>query len=292
MRRFLVAIVALAALLSSCEQPDQRFTLPLWPDGTEESNGLEGQEKLLAGGRVEAVSEPRMEVFLPGNGNGLFVVICPGGGYQRLATLHEGTMVAEWLQERGIGSAVLYYRMPNGLTDIPLKDAQRAIEIARSNATDWGINPSEVGIMGFSAGGHLAATALTKYSSEATRPDFGVLFYPVISMRSELTHAGSRTNLLGPEPTEEQEALWSADEQVSAQTPPCILFHSTNDRSVPIANSQRFADSLQHKGVAATLHTYPSGGHGWGWASDKFHNHDEVFASLAEWLNARVKNNE
>lgn len=290
-------VVVVALLMVGCRNHiSPNTTLLLWPEGVEESNSLEGMERKLEGGRIENVSEPRMEVFLPADPNGMFIVVCPGGAYARLAAYHEGVLVPEWLNERGIGAGVLYYRMPNGHSTLPLKDAERALALVRQNADEWGVDRTKVGIMGFSAGGHLAATALTKLTCEEQTcgvcdhgcdpkgPNFGVLFYPVVSMRDGLTHAVSRTNLLGANPTEECIAAWSADEQVTARTPRTILFHSADDKSVPIANSERFVAAMEAAGVECQLHTYPTGGHGWGWESEKFDYHSELFATLQTWL--------
>lgn len=225
------------------------------------------------------VSEPKLEVFLPepGKGTGAAVVICPGGGYQFLAKDHEGVDVAQWLAGRGIAGLVLRYRLPadaimQDRTVGPLQDAQEAIRTARRNAAAWGLDPAKIGIMGFSAGGHVAATASTLYDervyepSDATsaRPDFTILVYAVVSMREGITHEGSRDALLGRDPAPELVARFSADEHAGPQTPPAFLVHSADDAAVPLENSLRYCRALWRHGVAAELHVYPRGNHGYG----------------------------
>ena len=282
-RRFFVAAVVVA-LSAVAQQPN--CSVKLYPQGVEQSNGLEGRLERLAGGRVASVSDPWMEVYLAPNPNGKMVVICPGGGYVRLAAEHEGSMFAQWLAGQGISAAVLYYRMPNGHTELPRQDVLRAIEIVRTRAAEWHVSPNKVGVMGFSAGGHLAATALTKYTAEQNRPDFGVLFYPVISMDEAITHRGSRESLLGVEPSAEQVEQWSLEREVDADTPPCFVALSADDKSVPVANSLRFVEALGASRKAHDeLHLYPTGGHGWGFNGEKFEPYrHNLMESLARWL--------
>jgi acetyl esterase/lipase len=216
------------------------------------------------------VSRPTLQVFLPppGKANGTAVVICPGGGYLHLAFTHEGTDVARMLNDLGIAAFVLKYRLPNG----PLQDAQRAIQLVRERAGDWGINPARVGIMGFSAGGHLASTAGTHFNQAvidnpaniSLRPDFMILLYPVISFEDSIAHRGSRDNLIGLHPDAALIRKFSNELQVTAQTPPTFLVHAGDDKTVPVANSLHFYEALQANGVPAEMHIYPQGGHGFG----------------------------
>ena len=205
-------------------------------------------------------------------GNGTTVVIWPGGGYRGLVTGGEGHGIAQWLNSHGITGVVLEYRLPAGRPYVPLLDAQRAIRTVRANAKDWGVDPKQVGIMGFSAGGHLASTAGTHFDQgdeHATdpvnhfgcRPDFMILVYPVITM-DETTHRGSRTNLLGEEPSDELVTLFSNEKQVTAKTPPTFLAHAVDDQPVPIENSRMFHEALQAHRVPSKLLELPSGGHG------------------------------
>jgi len=225
------------------------------------------------------VSRPTVQVFLPppGIATGTAVVVCPGGGYLHLAFTHEGTDVAWMLNDLGIAAFVLKYRLPNDETMIdktigPLQDAQRAIQLVRQRAADWGIDPARVGIMGFSAGGHLASTAGTHFNQAvidnpdkiSLRPDFMILVYPVISFQDSIGHRGSRDNLIGLRPDATLIRKYSNELQVTAQTPPTFLVHAGDDKTVPVANSLHFYEALQANGVPAEMHIYPHGGHGFG----------------------------
>ncbi len=204
--------------------------------------------------------------------NGTAVVICPGGGYGGLVTGAEGHGIAEWLNGHGIAGIVLEYRLPKGRTYVPLLDAQRAIRTVRANAKAWQIDPERIGIMGFSAGGHLASTSATHFDNgdpNATdavdrvscRPDFAILVYPVITM-NETTHRGSRTNLLGENPSDKLIELFSNEKQVNEKTPPTFLAHAIDDKAVVIENSRMFHAALKKHKVYCELLELPSGGHG------------------------------
>jgi acetyl esterase/lipase len=233
------------------------------------------------------VSRPTLQVYLPaaGKANGTAVgkagctavVICPGGGYLHLAFTHEGTDVAKMLNELGIAAFVLKYRLPDDETMIdktigPLQDAQRALQLVRERAKDWGVDPAKVGILGFSAGGHLASTAGTHFNEAvidnprgvSLRPDFMILLYPVISFEDSIGHRGSRDNLIGLRPDAALVRKFSNELQVTAQTPPTFLMHAGDDKTVPVANSLHFYEALQANGVSAEMHIYPQGGHGFG----------------------------
>ncbi|HLI93223.1 MAG TPA: alpha/beta hydrolase [Puia sp.] len=243
------------------------------------------------------VSRPTLRVYLPpaGKGNGTAVVICPGGGYLHLAYTHEGTDVARMLNEWGIAAFVLKYRLPNDETMVdksigPLQDAQRAIQLVRERASEWGIKPAQVGIMGFSAGGHLASTEGTHFSQPvianpagtSLRPDFMILLYPVISFVDSIAHRGSRDNLIGLNPDEKLVIRFSNEYQVTPQTPPTFMVHAEDDKTVPVANSLHFFEALEKNGVPAEMHIYPGGGHGFG-----LHNPtttDQWTDRLKNWL--------
>lgn len=245
------------------------------------------------------VSRPTLTVFLPPpeKANGTAVVICPGGGYTNLAIGHEGYEIAKKLNQSGITAFVLKYRIPSDSTMIdkttgPLQDAQRAIQLVRQNAAGWGVKPERIGILGFSAGGHLASTAGTHFAKAtidnpaqiSLRPDFMILLYPVISFSDSIGHRGSRNNLLGQPPTPEKIWEYSNELQVSPQTPPAFLVHAGDDKTVPVQNSLYFYEALQRNGVPAELHIYPKGGHGFG-----LHNpttKDEWFDRLKNWMDA------
>jgi acetyl esterase/lipase len=228
---------------------------------------------------VSKVSRPTLTIFLPTKekSTGTAVIICPGGGYINLAMGYEGEEVARRFNESGIAAFVLKYRIPDDSTMInkeigPLQDAQRAILVLRSRADEWGINPNRIGIMGFSAGGHLASTAGTHFEKDyignpkhiSLRPDFMMLIYPVISFTSRIGHMGSMHNLLGPNPTQEEINEFSNETKVTDKTPPSFLVHAKDDNAVPYENSIVFADALKKHHVPYEVFLYDQGGHGFG----------------------------
>ncbi len=217
-------------------------------------------------------AETWITVHKPEKPNGTAVVICPGGGYGGLVTGAEGHGIAAWLNTHGITGVVLEYRLPKGRSSVPLLDAQRAIRTVRASATTWGVDPAKVGIIGFSAGGHLASTAGTHFDDgdpksddavgkQSSRPDFMILVYPVITM-GEKGHGGSRTNLLGKQPDEKLVKLFSNETQVTAKTPPAFLAHAKDDKVVVLENSKAFYDALLTQKVPAKYLELASGGHG------------------------------
>lgn len=261
--------------------------LPLWPNGAPNSNELAGEEENLNGGRVAHVTRPSITIYPAGKPNGMAILMCPGGGYARLAMNHEGHDMAAWFNAQGITYAVLKYRMPNGHHDVPLSDAEQAIRLIREHAAEWSVNPQRVGIMGASAGGHLAASLATLYSSDQTRPDFQILFYPVISMQEGITHGGSRQNLIGENPTRELEQRYSLEKQVSPRTPQAFIMLSSDDKTVPPVNGIGYFLALRDHKVPATLHAYPAGGHGWGFR-DSFTYKRQWTEELEKWLREGV----
>lgn len=306
MKRAAITFLALVlAPVLFAGMPD--FTLPLlplWekspPNAQPPGQAMErAQEDNILW--VRHVAIPAIEVRLPSRGNatGQAVVVCPGGGYGGLAYDWEGTDIAGWLNSRGIAAIILRYRLPiDGDTAhqkwlCPLLDAQRAIRVTRARAADWAINPAKVGIMGFSAGGHLASTAGTRFDTGdasatdpierfSSRPDFMILIYPVITMR-ESTHAGSRQNLLGENPSETLVRLYSNELQVTEKTPPTFLIHAGDDETVPVQNSLLFYEALLAHHVPAELHVYPKGGHGFSLALHAGHLQDWP-QLCARWL--------
>lgn len=229
--------------------------------------------------RYTKVSTPTLEIYLPtaGKRTGAAVVIVPGGGYGAIAYTHEGTDIAKEFNAFGVAAFVLKYRLPSDKimpdkTIGPLQDAQQAIKTVRMRAAEWKIDATKVGILGFSAGGHLASTAGTHFNktlienNENTdlRPDFMVLVYPVISLSDSLMHKGSRDNLLGTNANETLIRQYSNDLQITAQTPPTLLIHAGDDKGVKVGNSIKFYEGLIKNGVSAEMHLYPSGGHGFG----------------------------
>lgn len=258
----------------------QKIEIPLWPDGAPNTNEITEAEKVIQNGIVGNVTQPSLTIYLPEKCNGKAIVACPGGGYAYVALKHEGHDMASWFNDQGIAFAVLKYRMPNGHYDVPLSDAQQAIRIMRQHATAW--NLEKIGIMGASAGGHLASTTATHYTKDC-RPDFQLLLYPVISMRKEITHQGSRQNLLGNNPSNELTDRFSNELQVNEQTPPALLIHCSDDGVVIPENSIRYYQALLAHKVPATLLCYPKGGHGWGF-SDHFSFKKLWLDEVKKWL--------
>lgn len=283
-RLSLIVMLLMNLTLLMAQKP---IVIELWPNGAPNSNGLTGTEEDLQGGRVANVIHPTITVYRPAKPNGVTILMCPGGGYARLAMNHEGHDMADWMNSMGVTYAVLKYRMPNGHKEVPLSDAEQAMRIIRQHADEWGINPNKVGIMGASAGGHLAASLATLYGSDETRPDFQVLFYPVISMRPGVTHAGSRTNLLGANPDSELEERYCLEQRVTDRTPQAFLMLSADDTAVPPANSIGYFMALREQKVSATMHIYPTGGHGWGYR-DSFRYKRQWTGELEKWLRENV----
>jgi len=238
----------------------------LYPNGVKESNELQVAESFRDKEFIINISEARMLAFpaAKDSANGSAVLICPGGGYSGVSQIKEGEEFARWFNKLGVSAFVLYYRMPNGHHAIPLKDAQTAMSIIRNRAKEWKINKNKIGIMGFSAGGHLASTVGTHFKTKSVRPAFMLLGYPVVTMDSATTHKGSRTNLLGKKPTGELIKLYSNELQVSKKTPPTFIVHAKDDGAVPLANSENLKKALEAKNVPVKLVIYDKGGHGFG----------------------------
>lgn len=260
----------------------QDTIMPLWPKdkipNRVESNEREERRRngIL---RISKVQEPTIEVYLPAksNASGEAVLIFPGGGYGILAYDWEGIDIAKFLNGKGIAGIVVKYRLPSSKSqtdkhNVPLIDAQRAVRLVRSMAKNFHIDVHKIGILGFSAGGHLASTLGTHFEEkvydsidaidqQSARPDFMALGYPVISFGPS-THIGSKKNLIGEDPTSEMEAYFSNEKQVTENTPPTFLFHATDDTAVPVENSLLFYQALKDHKVLTTMHIYPKGGHG------------------------------
>ncbi|WP_158825234.1 alpha/beta hydrolase [Mucilaginibacter lacusdianchii] len=249
-------------------------------------------------GWITKVTQPSLTPFLPekGKANGVAIIVIPGGAYAGLAINHEGYDVAQKFADAGITAFVLKYRLPDDrvMDDRsigPLQDAQRAIQLVRQHAAEWNINPGKVGIIGFSAGGHLASTLGTHYVKAVIdnkegvnlRPDFMALIYPVITM-GELTHSGSKENLIGKTATPEQVNLYSNEKQVTSNTPPAFLVHTQDDKTVPVLNSVLFYEALTKAGVKAELHLYQAGGHGFGLNNKT--TTDQWFERCINWMAA------
>ncbi len=250
---------------------------------------------------IGQISSPKIEVFKPSaNSNGIGILVLPGGGYQYVAITKEGYKVAERLNKLGYTVFVLSYRMPSDLimkdkSVGPLMDAQEAMRSIRTQAVDYGVDPDNIGVLGFSAGGHLAATLHTQYNRDiymskyevSAKPDFAILIYPVISMDSTITHQGSREKLLGLNPTNEQVNAFSNELHVNSETSPTFLVHATDDGSVPVGNSLRYYNSLLKNKVSAAMHIYQSGGHGFGLGRNP--ENSSWIEDLDRWLQYRKK---
>ena len=230
------------------------------------------------------IEQPSLRVFLPAPelATGGAVVACPGGGYSGLAVNHEGYDWAPYFNKQGIALIVLKYRMPKGDRTLPISDAEAAMKMVRDSADVWNLNPNDIGIMGSSAGGHLASTIAT-HAPEALRPNFQILFYPVITMDKSFTHMGSHDNLLGKDASADLEKEFSNEKQVTKETPRAFIVYSDDDKVVPPANGVNYYLALNKKGVPSVLHIYPTGGHGWGIREDFLYK-SEMQNELTSWL--------
>lgn len=291
MKKIFICLTVLSMALGIFAEECPVYMLKLYENAPAESNGyVPADEYTLSNGCIYQISVPRMDVYLPRNIEkplGLVLVI-PGGGYEYVTADGEGTKVADFLVPRGYAVALLKYRMPNGHQNVPLADALQAMRILRARQAAWQMPDAPIGVMGFSAGGHLAASLLTHYTDEVTRPDYGILFYPVISMDASLTHMGSRNNLLGANPTDEQVTYWSCHQQVTANTPPCLLLASQDDAVVPVANALQFHQALQTNNVPSEILIVSTGGHGWG-ITGQVSDRDRVNETVLSYLFARNK---
>ncbi len=259
-------IMVWLAFLSAVVASAKSLTVELYPDSLGEGSEL----------YVYPADKP----------GGVAILMCPSGGYEWLSIDKEGKDMARWMNSLGITYAVVKYRMPHERSTVPLEDVTKAMRLMREKSDEWGVRT--LGIMGASAGGHLAATASTHYESAADRPDFQILFYPVISMDSAITHEGSRVNLLGRNPSEEKVRYYSNETQVTKETPKAFIMLAADDDIVPVANTMRYVRALLDNNVKVSLHMYPDGGHGWGF-SDGFRYKRQWTEELEKWLREEVK---
>lgn len=270
--RNLKSIALLVALFAASvsAMAQRSFDVNLWAAKAPNKNGLQDTAYI--------------KVYLPDakRATGRAVVICPGGGYARLSMEHEGTQWAPFFNNMGIAAIVLHYRLPNGNVKVPISDAEEALRTVRRNAKNWHINASDVGIMGFSAGGHLASTIATQSKAEA-KPNFQILFYPVITMMQGYTHQGSHDNLLGKDAHKKDEQKYCSDLQVTRVTPRACLLLSDDDHTVMPINSVNYYAELYRHDVPASIYVYPTGGHGWG-MNTSFAYHAEMLTNLKGWL--------
>lgn len=300
-------------------KPNQ--TLLLYPEGQDVDKGLEGAqgpcvsngctkaEEINNNGNIGNITEPAIDLYFPKKPNGQMVIVCPGGGYRIVSSWNEGVYVADWFLSKGISVCVVKYRLPFGHWEVPLTDVQNAFRYCRANAEQWGIN--QIGVMGFSAGGHLAASATNLFVDDITRPDFSILIYPVITMDWKYTHKGTRENLIGKDElwnnkdvkVEEYEKAqtkhaelqnrYSLEKQITEKTPVTFMAHCTDDKTVPVENSLMYYQKLVECNVPVEMHIFPTGGHGWGFSSEKFkgkgkdkfaYARDEFEEALYRWM--------
>lgn len=264
---FLTVLLSLSLSLHAQEE------IPLW--NTEKApteSGLENNEAMLY------VFQPK-ENKKNSNPHPA-VLICPGGGYASVSMTYEGRAFAEWMAKQGFVAIVLKYRLPNKHKEIPFDDAEKAMEIIHANATKWNIDTNKIGIAGFSAGGHLAA--IYSNTESTYRPNFTLLFYPVISFEN-VTKGGTRPNLIGSNPSQADITRYSAELQVTEQTPPAIIFMSDDDPSVPSNHAILYYNALKSNNVSASLHIFPEGGHGWSML-DSFRYNNDCLMLLESWL--------
>ncbi len=267
MKKSLLALLLICMTINAFGQQE----LPLYPGDIPFATPCPQKEYNPAPGRVQGVTVPTLTVYLPNKPDSAktAIIICPGGGYTRLSIDPEGHDVAQLLASQGIAAFVLKYRLPldtcmTNKTLVPLTDAQAALQMVKQRAADWNINPDRVGIMGFSAGGHLASTVATHFTAKEQRPAFAILVYPVISFADSLAHKGSRDNLAGKNASAELIANYSNETRVTPQTPPCFIVFAADDKTVKVQNGLVFYEALLKNKVPAELHIYQTGGHGFG----------------------------
>lgn len=307
--QLLTSFILLIVLMSFLSVSGQNKTIFLWekdqlniPEGFPEEK--HDTTDII---RISRVSNPSMDVYFPSikNRKDCAIVICPGGGYRILAWNWEGSDFAKKLNSKGITAIVLKYRLPyavDGKIDdtMPMRDALRAIQIVRTNAEEWGLSEDKIGLMGFSAGGHVASSAGVHFGDQSflaginesdvsVRPDFLGLIYPVISFDESFSHVGSRTALLGDSPSSEKTEYYSNEKHVNADTPPTFLMHASDDKGVPVENSLRFYQALVDHKISAEMHIYPTGGHGFGLGLKNPHL-SGWSDLLADWILDQTKN--
>jgi acetyl esterase/lipase len=295
-----ICLTLLSAMLFSCSSNAQQKPISMYPNGVPNSKKTPAtyieKTDVAENYWITDVSEPAIIPYFPekGKANGTAILIFPGGGYGGLASKHEGSDVALEFNKIGVTAFVVKYRLPSDSIMVdktigPLQDAQRAIQLVRERAAEWAIDPHKIGIIGFSAGGHLASTLLTHYvkalidnpKNISLRPDFGMLIYPVITFGSE-AHTGSRENLIGKNPSQQLLDLYSNEKQITNDTPPTFLVHATDDNVVPVQNSIMFYKGLLEHKVKAEMHIFEAGGHGFGLNNPTSTEH--WFNWAANWL--------
>jgi len=293
----LITSIALMLIITFTSMAQQ--IINIYPGAIPNAKQSEMKE-IATSGMFRGVTIPTLEVYLPekDSATGTAVIICPGGGYSVVVYQGEGISTAKEFAKNGVAAFVLKYRLPDDSTMMdkkigPLQDAQQAMKVVREHAATWGINPKKIGIMGFSAGGHLASTEATHYKepfidngeNTSLRPDFQILVYPVVSMQDKLTHPDSRIKLLGKNPSKAVVDQFSNELQVDDNTPPAYITHAADDKLVDVDNSIDYFEQLRHHNVAVEMHIYPQGGHGFvfrhkGWMDPLFQ-----WMKESKWMN-------
>lgn len=254
--------------------------LQVWPDGAPNNNGITGEEENPVSGCIANISTATLLVYPAPDPNGKAIIMCPGGGLTKISISHEGHEMAEWFTSRGITFAILKYRLPNGHGDILLSDILQSLRILSDNKQKWNIR--KIGVMGASIGGYIASSAAVFFTPD-TRPDFQILLYPVISMDKCITHLNSRKQILGDAPSEEIVRAYSTDLHVTEETPPAFITAASDDPVVSPENSICYYDALLWNKIPASMHIYPTGGHGFGF-KDTFPYKQELLCELGKWL--------
>ncbi len=274
---FMKKLLIFFFIIASCKSFAQEF-ISIWPNGKKPNDNGKKITDSLFNERIWRVANPGLYCFIvpKAENKGTAVMICPGGGYERLSYIYNGFQMARWYNSIGISAFVLIHRLPHQIDLLhrqlaPVQDAQRAMRVIRSRAASWNINPTKIGVMGVSAGGHVASTLGTHFIDESSikdeldtvsyRPDFMILLSPVITM-GKYAHPGSKKNFIGPDSTKEMIDRYSNELQVTAQTPPCFIVHAQNDSTVNVKNSYLFYGALLDKKINASIHIFPQGGHG------------------------------
>ena len=240
-------------------------------------------EEIDAKGYIWGKIKPELLVYRPEKPCGAAMLIVPGGGYEKNCITFEGFKTAEWLKRNGVTAFILKYRLPEGHPEVTLEDGEAAMRLLRSRAAEFGIDPHRIGVIGFSAGGHFTSTLLTKYTSSETRPDFGVLVYPVIS--SAYSNARTHRMLLG-ERLEQDGPLWTSSNNVRSDMPPVMILACEDDKTVPVAQVKEFYEAMVSVGAQAQLHMYPQGGHGF-WMRDRYRFKEETYPMVLNWIKSR-----
>lgn len=288
-RVILIMAILIASTAMAQEQKRSNYyqdeTILIWDNNkAPHSNGLEGEAYEATPYRLVNTTKAQLYVYNadPAKATGQAVVICPGGGYAKLSMDQEGYLMAQWLAKNGIAAFVLEYRLPNGHREVPLEDTVEAIRIVRKKAKKFNIDPAKVGVMGFSAGGHLAAS-VSNIPPVEDRPNFSILFYPVVIANHYTSHSGSFRNLLGKGFAQADADDFSMEKLASENTPPTILLLSDDDATVPAAGAAMYYASLRYHGVRAAMYVFPEGKHGWG-NYDRFSYQKEWQHLLLRWL--------